>query len=93
MRSRYTAFALGDADHLRRSWHPSTRPRTVDIEEGLVWTRLLILGREAGGPFDNSGVVEFEAFWRHGDQRGSLRERSRFVREERRWSYLDGEIA
>ncbi|MBT2476414.1 hypothetical protein J7E68_17990, partial [Microbacterium sp. ISL-103] len=46
----------------------------------------------AGGPFDREGVVEFEAFGRQGDERGSLRERSRFVREDRRWLYLDGHV-
>lgn len=92
MRSRYTAFALQDAAYLHRSWHPSTRPRTVEFDEGLDWRRLLILGREGGGPFDRDGVVEFEAFWSQGDLRGSMRERSRFVREERQWLYLDGDV-
>lgn len=92
MRSRYTAFARHDAAHLLASWHPSTRPRTIGFEPDLEWRRLLIVGRSAGGPFDRDGVVEFEAFWRQGAERGSLRERSRFVREDRRWLYLDGEI-
>lgn len=92
MRSRYTAFATGDVAHLLRSWHPRTRPRTLDLDEGLVWRRLLILDRAAGGPFDDRGIVEFEAFWRQGDARGSMRERSRFVREDRRWLYVDGEV-
>lgn len=92
MRSRFTAFAVGDADHLLATWHPSTRPGTVDIDDDLVWTRLLIIDKAAGGPFDREGVVEFEAFWRQGEQRGSMRERSRFVREERRWLYLDGQV-
>ena len=30
MRSRYTAFALGDAGHLWRTWHPRTRPPAVE---------------------------------------------------------------
>ncbi|PRB11444.1 MULTISPECIES: YchJ family protein [Microbacterium] len=92
MRSRYTAFSLGDTAYLRASWHGSTRPPVVDLEPGLRWRRLLIIDRVAGGPFDREGVVEFEAFWQQGDERGSLRERSRFVREGRRWLYLDGEV-
>ncbi|GAT73284.1 YchJ family protein [Microbacterium hydrocarbonoxydans] len=92
MRSRYTAFARHDAAHLLASWHPSSRPRTIGFEPDLEWRRLIILGRSAGGPFDRDGVVEFEAFWRQGAERGSLRERSRFVREDRRWLYVDGEI-
>ncbi|MCI1018264.1 hypothetical protein HWD99_06495 [Microbacterium sp. C5A9] len=92
MRSRYTAFALRDADHLRASWHASTRPTDIDLDDDLHWRRLVIVDRVAGGPFDRDGVVEFEAFWRLGGERGSLRERSRFVRDDRRWFYVDGEI-
>jgi len=92
MRSRYTAFGLEDAEYLLRTWHPTTRPSTIDFEPGLEWRRLLIVERSAGGPFDSEGVVEFEAFWRQGAERGSLRERSRFVREDRQWLYVDGDV-
>lgn len=92
MRSRYTAFALGDADHLLATWHVSTRPTGIDLDDDLRWRRLVIVDRTGGGPFDREGVVEFEAFWSQGGERGSLRERSRFVREDRRWFYVDGEI-
>lgn len=92
MRSRFTAFALHDARYLRASWHASTRPATIDFDDDLVWMRLVIVDRAAGGPFDREGVVEFEAFFREGTERGSLRERSRFVREGRTWLYLDGQV-
>lgn len=93
MRSRYTAFTREDAAYLRASWHPSTRPASLEIEPDLTWRRLIVIDRVAGGPFDRTGVVEFEAFWRQGDIRGSLRERSRFVREDGRWFYVDGDVA
>jgi SEC-C motif-containing protein len=32
MRSRYSAFALGEAAYLLSTWHPSTRPRALDLE-------------------------------------------------------------
>ena len=92
MRSRYTAFVVEDAGHLLRTWHATTRPRTIDFEPDLEWRRLLVIDREAGGPFDRDGVVEFEAFWRQGAERGSLHERSRFVREDRHWYYVDGDV-
>src|SRR5262249_12900002 len=31
MRSRYSAFAVGDAGYLLRTWHPSARPRTLTL--------------------------------------------------------------
>ena len=40
----------------------------------------------------DAGIVEFVASFRRGGERGELRERSRFVREDGRWSYVDGEI-
>ncbi|WP_315637701.1 MULTISPECIES: YchJ family metal-binding protein [Microbacterium] len=92
MRSRYTAFVREDAPYLLRTWHPDTRPETIGFDTDLEWRRLVIVDRVAGGPFDTVGVVEFEAFWRQGGTRGSLHERSRFVREDRTWFYVDGDI-
>ncbi|WP_396652269.1 YchJ family protein [Microbacterium paludicola] len=90
MRSRFTAFALGDAPYLLTSWHPSTRPARLNLDPDVRWTRLDILDVFGGGPFDSDGVVEFEAFFREAGAPGSMRERSRFVREDRSWTYLDG---
>ncbi|WP_307373759.1 YchJ family protein [Microbacterium sp. W4I20] len=92
MRSRFTAFSREDAAYLLRTWHPTTRPLAVDFDPGLRWLRLVILDRVAGGPFDDEGVVEFEAHWVQDAERGALHERSRFVREERQWYYLDGDV-
>lgn len=91
MRSRYSAFAAGDESYLLASWHPSTRPAALDLDDGVRWRRLDIVRTEAGGPFDRTGVVEFAARFVEADgERGMLRETSRFVREEGRWTYLDG---
>jgi len=92
MRSRYTAFFVGDADHLSRSWHPRTRPGAIEIDDEVRWTGLKILKVEAGGPDDADGVVEFSASWSDGTGSGLLHERSRFVRQRGRWWYLDGEV-
>ena len=92
MRSRYSAFALGDADYVLASWHPDTRPATIELEPDLVWRRLDVIGTSAGGPFDERGVVEFRAVWRQGAQRGALHERSRFERVGGLWRYRDGDL-
>lgn len=93
MRSRFTAFATGDARHLQRTWHPSTRPEALDLDDDVRWLRLDILDTVRGGPFDVDGIVEFEAFYREDGARGSMRERSRFLREDRVWFYVDGVTA
>lgn len=98
MRSRFTAFARGDAEHLLRTWHPETRPRTLALDPARRWVRLEILDRSGGTVFDGEGVVEFRAHHRDdggaggatGAGAGVLHERSRFVREHGRWLYLDG---
>lgn len=89
MRSRYTAFALGDVDHVFRSWHPATRPDDLAALPRIEWQGLDVVEVVDGGPADDEGVVEFVA--RHAD--GSMHERSRFVRRAGRWVYLDGEIS
>lgn len=92
MRSRYTAFAEGDAGYLLRSWHPRTRPAELALDPDTRWRFLEVLRTERGGPFDDTGVVEFEAHYRSGGERGSLHEVSRFARVEGAWVYLDGTI-
>jgi len=93
MRSRYSAFAAGEADYLRATWHPSTRPGSLELEPGRRWRRLDILGTRAGGPFDDAGEVEFVAFFADDDgTRGQLAERSRFVRDAGTWFYVDGDV-
>ncbi|MFR9751148.1 YchJ family protein [Nocardia sp. 004] len=90
MRSRYTAFAVGDADYLLRSWHPRTRPRTLALDPGNHWLSLEINRVERGGLFDDTGTVEFIAHYRDAQGRGALHEISRFARSEGAWVYLDG---
>ncbi|MGP9538924.1 YchJ family protein [Brachybacterium sp. AOP43-C2-M15] len=96
MRSRYTAFAVRDLEHLLRSWHPSTAPDRDDLaaslEQEVRWLRLEIRGTSAGGPFDDAGTVEFVAISRSPQGRQVQRENSRFVREGGAWLYVDGEV-
>ncbi|GAA4353800.1 YchJ family protein [Microbacterium rhizosphaerae] len=92
MRSRYTAFATGDVDHLARTWHPRTRPTQLDLDPDQRWTGLRILTTVAGGEDDADGIVAFEASWAEGGERGTLRERSRFSRRGGRWVYVDGDV-
>ncbi len=93
MRSRYSAFAVLDADYLLRTWHSSTRPRSVELDPDVQWRRLDILSVSKGGPLDTEGVVEFAAHYRSGVERGVQRESSRFVREGKRWYYVADEVA
>ena len=42
MRSRYSAFVVGDVPYLLRSWHSSARPPDLQLDPDLVWTGLEI---------------------------------------------------
>lgn len=104
MRSRYTAYALGNLEYVYDTWHPSVRPSRAELGAGadggaaegtspapLRWLHLAIESHEAGGPFDDEGTVTFRATARGPEGRVVLHERSRFVREGGSWLYLDGE--
>lgn len=92
MRSRYAAFVVGDIDYLLSTWHPSTRPTDLDLDDDVTWRRLDVVSTSEGGPLDRTGVVEFVAHFRstQSRERGSLHEVSAFVREDGRWYYVDG---
>lgn len=89
MRSRYSAYAAGDAAYLLETWHPSTRPAALELDPSTRWYRLDVLRREAGGPLDGVGLVEFRAYARRNGDRLEQHEVSRFVRELGQWRYLD----
>ena len=82
MRSRYTAYAVGDTEHVWRTWHPRTRPEQVTHDPTTTWTGLRVLEAD-------DDVVEFVASWRTADGEGRLHERSRFARRAGRWFYLE----
>lgn len=88
MRSRYCAFVLGLADYLLQTWHPSTRPATLELDTSLRWYRLDILGRTRGGMLDTTGTVAFIAYYRDGSDRGTQQENSSFLKENGRWLYV-----
>ncbi|WP_429065936.1 YchJ family protein [Aeromonas bestiarum] len=93
MRSRYSAFVLGLGDYLVHSWHPDhLGGLTADqlSQTDTRWDGLEILAAQ-GGPSDETGMVEFKAWFKEGDERHCLHERSRFVRYQGRWVYTDGE--
>ena len=97
MRSRYSAHVLGLDDYLRATWHPSTRPASLADPDrvatrwlGLEVRRVLPPRVEADGV--ERAWVEFVARWRVAGRGHRMHENSRFVREDGRWYYVDGEL-
>ena len=90
MRSRFSAFAVGDPGYLLATWHSGTRPRHVDLDPRIRWTALEVLATTGGGLLEAEGTVEFRAHSVVDRAAGTQHENSRFVREDGQWRYLDG---
>lgn len=92
MRSRYTAYTLGNGTYLLDTWHASTRPASLTLDEQPApkWTGLEVLRHEQ--PDDAHAIVEFVARYKVNGRACKLQETSRFVKEDGRWVYLDGDI-
>ena len=90
MRSRYSAFALEDARYLRSTWHASQRPASLELESGVKWLGLQVQNHTVIDA--THAEVTFVA--RQRDRTGRairVHERSRFVRENGCWYYVDGD--
>mgnify|MGYP000868769669 CR=1 FL=1 len=90
MRSRYSAFVEQNAAYLLATWHRSQRPASLDFEPGCKWLGLDVGFARVTGP--DSGEVEFIARSRIAGRGQRLHERSRFLREDGRWYYVDGDL-
>jgi SEC-C motif-containing protein len=94
MRSRHSAYVLLREDYLLASWHADTRPASLRLsaqQPAPTWLGLDI--RQHHVIDDDHATVEFVARYRLGGGRAQRQhETSRFVRENDRWFYRDGEI-
>lgn len=95
MRSRYCAYAVGDADYIIRTTHPDNDDFTSDaaawrasIATFCQTTRFLGLKIIASSWDATSGEVTFHAYL----DGGTMREKSRFLFLDGRWLYEGGEF-
>lgn len=88
MRSRYSAYVRNDSRYVMASWHESTRPSGMALEDGDQWLGLEIVDAGADG---DTGWVSFRATRKQAKGFAVLSERSRFLREDGRWFYVDGD--
>lgn len=93
MRSRYTAYARHDTPYLLATWHPDTRPASLDLDEPPqpAWIGLKLIRHEQQN--DTHAIVEFVARYKINGKAFKLHEISRFVHEHGQWFYLDGETS
>ena len=93
MRSRYSAYVLDLEPYLLATWHPSTRPASLDLaaEGNTKWLGLEVRRHQAQDA--DHASVEFVARYRMAGRGQRLHEVSRFTREDGRWYYVDGEFS
>jgi SEC-C motif-containing protein len=89
MRSRYSAFVLGRTDYLLATWHPATRPSSLELDRAVKWLGLDVRASRTDG---DQATVEFIARSKLGGRATRLHEASRFVLELGRWYYVDGDL-
>ncbi len=95
MRSRYSAFVLGNVDYLSISHALKTR-KTFNPNKTKIWTNsvhwqnLVVLNTSKGLASDIDGIVEFKAFFIENGVLECIHGNSRFIRDENNlWMYLD----
>jgi SEC-C motif-containing protein len=97
MRSRYTAYAIQEIDYLEATHDPKT-VKNMDREDTEKWAKeakwegLEIVETEAGGPEDETGVVEFIARYESDGNSIGHHERSTFRKIDGAWFYVDGDM-
>ncbi|APU11883.1 hypothetical protein KLA_09624 [Cellulophaga geojensis KL-A] len=96
MRSRYSAFVLANMDYLYKSHYSKTRPKKRERNEiekwtnSVHWIKLSVLDIDKGTKTDNTGMVEFKAYYMEDSSIIILHETSNFCKENGHWVYVDG---
>lgn len=92
MRSRYSAYVLKLEPYLLATWHASTRPAALALaaDTQTQWLGLKVGEHRAGG---EQASVRFTARYKIGGRAHRMEEHSRFVREDGRWYYVDGDVS
>ncbi|PHS70376.1 MAG: zinc chelation protein SecC [Methylophaga sp.] len=93
MCSRYSAFYLGNIAYLIATIHPHQRQDNDEktLAQTIKQTQWLGLKIIKHSQTEHAAIVEFVAFFQH-ETVGQLHEKSRFVKEDGQWFYIDGEL-
>jgi SEC-C motif-containing protein len=94
MRSRYTAYALGEqGEYLLATWSPEFTQNITAAslsEKTHEWVKLEILNSQQKG---DEGMVEFKAYYKKDDgELNNMHEKSSFRRIGGHWYYLEGDV-
>jgi SEC-C motif-containing protein len=98
MRSRCSAFATLQIDHIWESTHPDQRKghsrKTIQKwSEKSQWLGFEIISVTGGQPADDEGQVEFVAEYREKGMRNRHHELATFKKKDGKWYFYDGSPA
>lgn len=97
MRSRYTAYTLGEVDYIVNTHHPDTRD-SLDVEATRAWAAesewrgLEIIASQGGETGDTQGGVEFIARFSQDGVEYEHHEQSRFEKLDGSWYFVEGTL-
>ena len=99
MRSRFSAYAMDNADYLIETTHPNNPRYQIDFKQwaeeihqfaqATQYEGLEILNSSGG---KQEAFVTFKAHLTQNGEDISFTEKSRFLKNDGRWLYIDGEI-
>ena len=100
MRSRYSAYAIGDADYIMRTTHPDNagfsdntaiwKEQIQQFCSATTFEKLAILDFQDG---NDTAYVTFTAYLRQNGQDATFTEKSRFKKIKGQWLYESGTIS
>lgn len=97
MRSRYSAFVVGEIDYIMSTHHPDTvnevsRDELEAWSEHSDWESLSVLATQNGTEKDSTGIVEFVALYEVDDKAQKHHEQSEFEKIDGKWFFKDGKM-
>ncbi|GGK43144.1 YchJ family protein [Aliivibrio fischeri] len=96
MRSRYSAHVKELVQYIIDTYHPSCNAE--EFREGIIdsveldWRKLKVISSSLSKENANEGFVTFKATYSEDGQLHQLKECSRFVKEDGKWFYIDGDV-
>ncbi|MCK5780141.1 MAG: hypothetical protein KAH04_03935, partial [Psychrilyobacter sp.] len=92
MRSRYTAYVVGEVDYIYDTHNPKTREGLTLEEikhwsESTNWNKLEIVETKDGNKDDLEGIVEFKGHYLENGETLFHNERSLFKKIDGKWLY------
>lgn len=94
MRSRYTAYSLGDLHYIEKTMREKAltrfnRKASEKTLEQTTWIQLTVLNATEEG---DTGTVQFMASFKDNGEIHTMQELSTFKKINKKWYYVDGEF-